>query len=759
MSQVALLIFFSHTSGIVYTTVAPTTLINRHFIVLSAVSINYSPLSETKGREMEKICKISGRRTEMLVNLTQGAEIIYWGNKLTLTPPERCLSLDRPVPFGRLDCDVPLTLFPDSGSGVFSSPALEGHRNGQDWSPVFTIQSVEHDEHSLRLVSHDPVARLCLLTELTIDPLSDIVAVRHTLNNESEEPFTVNRLATTLPLPMRAIECLSFYGRWVNEFQQHRHILMHGGFQQENRRGRTSHEHYPALIIGTKGFDEQHGEVWGAHLAWSGNHRMRVDVKADGRRFLQAEALYYPGEICLQKDERITTPWLYTTYCADGLNGMSHQFHQFVREHILTFPQRRNYQTCRPVHLNTWEGIYFEHDPDYIMCMATEAAKMGVERFIIDDGWFKGRCNDRAALGDWYLDKQKYPDGLQPVIEHVKAMGMEFGIWVEPEMISKDSDLYRQHPDWLMELDGYEQPTGRNQYLIDLQNPDAFAYLLERLDDLLSRYDIAYLKWDMNRETVQPAHHGQACQTRQVQNVYRLMDELKTRHPHIEIESCAAGGGRIDYEILKRVQRFWPSDNNDALKRQEIQSGFSYFFPPEVMGSHIGARHCHATRRVSDIDFRGITALFGHMGIELDPIKESDEEKAGFAKYIALHKQYRNLLHSGITYRIESDDQQAQKIHAVITPDAKHALVMVAQLDMPTYAHSGTLRIPGLIAQTQYRVNVIAHPNNFHNGLVNKQPVWSLAGIVSSGEWLRQVGLAMPILDPTTAILIDISAL
>lgn len=708
---------------------------------------------------MERICKISGQRTEILVNLGQGAEVIYWGNKLTVPHPDRCMSLDRPVPFGRLDCDVPLTLFPDAGSGVFSSPGLEGHRAGNDWSPVFTICSIEHSHHSLQLVSHDPLARLKLLTELSIDPISDIIAVRHTLCNESEEPFTVNKLATTLPLPMRASECLSFYGRWVNEFQQHRHTLEHGGYQQENRRGRTSHEHYPAIITGTQGFGEQHGEVWGIHLAWSGNHRMRVDVKADGRRFLQAEALYHPGEICLAHNECISTPWLYATYSSNGLNDMSQQFHQFVRDHILSFPERRNNQTLRPVHLNTWEGIYFDHDPDYIMRMASEAAKMGIERFIIDDGWFKGRNNDKAALGDWYLDEKKYPAGLEPVIQHVKSQGMEFGLWVEPEMISKDSDLFRLHPEWLMELDGYHQPTGRNQYLLDLQNPDAFAYLLERLDNLLSRYDIAYLKWDMNRETVQPAHHGQACQTRQVHNVYRLIDELKTRHPHIEIESCAAGGGRIDYEILKRVQRFWPSDNNDALKRQEIQRGFSYFYPPEVMGSHIGARHCHATRRVSDIDFRGITALFGHMGIELDPVKESDQEKAGFAKYVALHKQYRHLLHSGITYRIESDDPQAQKIHAVVAQDARQALLMVAQTEMPTYAHSGILRIPGLTTQTHYRVNIIAQPDNFHNGLVNQQPAWTVDGIVLSGEWLSQVGLAMPVLDPTTAILIDISAL
>lgn len=707
---------------------------------------------------MNNIITLSGQQTDLLINLEQGAELIHWGTKLRQPHATQNKALVRAVPYGRLDVDVPLTLFPDAGRGVFSSPALEGHRNGLDWSPVFTLVEVDHQPHALTLISEDKVAKLTLISELAVDPASDVVSVRHTLRNDAKAPFCVNRLATTLPLPASASECLSFYGRWVNEFQQHRHSLQHGGYQQENRRGRTSHEHFPALIAGSQGFDEQHGEVWGAHLAWSGNHRMRVDVKADGRRFLQAEALYYPGEITLAQGETVSTPWLYATYSRCGLNLMSQQFHHFVRSQLLHFPDRHSGHKMRPVHLNTWEGIYFDHDPAYIMQMATAAASMGVERFIIDDGWFKGRNNDKAALGDWYLDEQKYPQGLEPVIAHVLAQGMEFGIWVEPEMINKDSDLYRQHPDWLLALPAYEQPTGRNQYVLDLQNPAVFAYLSERLDALLSRYPISYLKWDMNREVVQPGHHGQAAQHAQVHNFYRLIDELKAKHPQVEIESCAAGGGRIDFEVLKRVQRFWPSDNNDALNRQTIQRGFSYFFPPEVMGSHIGARHCHATRRVSDIHFRGITALFGHMGIELDPVKESDEEKAGFAKYIALHKQYRSLLHSGTTYRIPSEDS-AQVIHGVVATDRSAALLMVAMLDMQTYALGGVLRVPGLDPAAHYRVRVVAHADNFHQGLVSQQPAWTLEGIDLTGEWLGEVGVAMPVLDPSSAMLVEFTML
>lgn len=239
--------------------------------------------------------------------------------------------------------------------------------------------------------------------------------------------------------------------------------------------------------------------MWAVHLGWSGNHRMKCEVKTDGRRYLQAEALWMPGEKALKKDETVYTPWLYASYSPEGLNGMSQQYHRFLRDEIIRFPE----QKPRPVHLNTWEGIYFDHDPNYIMQMVGRAAALGVERFIIDDGWFKGRNDDHAALGDWYLDEQKYPDGLMPVINHVKSLGMEFGIWVEPEMINPDSDLFRRHPDWVLSMPGYTQPTGRHQYVLNLNIPEAFAYIYERCLWLLGEHPVDYVKWDMNRELVQ----------------------------------------------------------------------------------------------------------------------------------------------------------------------------------------------------------------------------------------------------------------
>lgn len=696
------------------------------------------------------LIKLTGKQTQLIIELGEFAEILHWGKKISGDLHNARPSLLRPVPYGRLDKDVAVSLTPELGRGAFGSPALEGHRNGQHWAPVFTISNIKHHHSELTIESVDSIAGLKLTTELLLDE-HDVIKTRQTLTNTAEGIYQVNRLANTLPLPERATELMTYYGRWVHEFQTQRQPLNHGGYQQENRRGRTSHEHYPALVAGSANFDELSGNVWGFHFAWSGNHRLRVDVKADGRRYMQAEVIYFPGEIALNKQESLTTPWLYASYNDSGLNGMSHHFHDHVRKTILT-PAFTN--KPRPIHLNTWEGIYFTHDPDYIMSMATHSAKMGVERFIIDDGWFKGRNDDTAALGDWFLCKDKYPNGLQPIVEHVNKLGMEFGLWFEPEMINKNSDLYREHPDWLLAVDGYEQPTGRHQYVIDLQNQDAFDYLYERLDHFLSTYNIAYIKWDMNREIVQPAHMGQAAAHNQVQRYYQLVDKVRHHHPNVEIESCAAGGGRIDFEVLKRTHRFWASDNNDALERQTIQRGMSYFFPPEVMGCHIGASLCHSTRRRHSMEFRGLTALFGHMGIELDPVTEDQAEKAGYERYIKLHKMLRPLLHTGKTWRIPTDDKSHQ-ILSVVSQDQSEAVVMLAQLAMPTNSLSGYLRVPGLDANSLYRVTVIDKPANY-DYIVNDQPPWTKSGCELTGAWCEEVGLAMPILDAETAMLIKI---
>ena len=702
-------------------------------------------------------CHLTNHDIDIILRTQPYAELCYFGKRLQKITTDAIDMLIPAVPNARIDIDVPFTLCPEEGVGNFSTPGLEGHRNGKDWSPVFVTQKVTKKKNDITIISEDNIAQLRLTSKLILDE-TGVLQCQNSLTNLADEPYQVNRLSVTLPIPERALELMAFSGRWIKEFFPHRTKIQHCGYLQENRRGRTSHEYFPGMVVGTEGFKEQTGEVWGVHLGWSGNHRFQVAVKSNGKRFIQAEALYLAGEVSLAKGETLSTPWLYATYSDEGLNKMSQHFHQFLRKNIIHFASDKP----RPVHLNTWEGIFFDHNPDYIMKMATKAAQMGVERFIIDDGWFGKRDDDYQALGDWYLDKRKYPNGLEPVIEHVKKQGMEFGIWVEPEMISKNSDLYRAHPDWLLELPGYNQPEGRHQYLLDLQNPAVFNYLLERLTWLLGSYDIDYIKWDMNREIVQAGHEGQPAVVGQTNAVYRLMDILQQKYPNVEIESCSSGGGRIDFEVLKRTQRFWASDSNDALDRQIIQRGMSYFFPPEVMGAHIGGKTCHTTYRELDMNLRGLTALFGHMGVELDPVKESTEEQKGFTHYIRLHKQLRSLLHSGNSVRLDVDDSAAMQSYGVVSQDKKEAVFVIAQLALPTYALSGNLRLTGLLADKEYSIEILDLPNHIDpqvNGHAMKSfPKWMTTDTTLSGDWLMNIGLPLPVLDPATAMLIKITA-
>ncbi|MCX8641595.1 MULTISPECIES: alpha-galactosidase [unclassified Gilliamella] len=700
---------------------------------------------------------LGNNNLDIILRTQPYAEICYFGKRLQNLNINSIDMLNPAIPNSRLDIDVPFTLCPEEGLGNFSTPGLEGHRNGKDWSPVFITKEVKKNNNNITIISEDDIAKLRLTSQLILDE-SGVLQCQNSLTNLAEQPYQVNRLSVTLPIPERAQELMAFNGRWIKEFFPHRTKIEHCGYLQENRRGRTSHEYFPGMIVGTSGFKEQTGEVWGIHLGWSGNHRIQVAVKSNGKRFIQAEALYLAGEISLAKGETVSTPWLYATYSDQGLNKMSQHFHQFLRTNIIKFSAHKP----RPVHLNTWEGIFFDHNPDYIMKMATQAAQIGVERFIIDDGWFGHRDDDYQGLGDWYLDERKYPNGLEPVIKHVKDLGMEFGIWVEPEMINKNSNLYRAHPDWLLELQGYQQPEGRHQYVLDLQNPNVFDYLLERLTWLLGSYDIDYIKWDMNREIVQAGHNGHPAIVGQTKAVYRLLDILQKKFPNVEIESCSSGGGRIDYEILKRTQRFWASDSNDALDRQIIQRGMSYFFPPEVIGAHIGGALCHTTYRQIDMNLRGLTALFGHMGVELDPVKESQQEKLSFANYIKLHKQLRSLLHSGNFIRLDVDDNQAMQSYGVVSQDQTEAAFIIAQLILPTYALSGNLRLAGLLPDKDYHIEILDMPNNIDpkvNGHVMKAlPNWMVKSTTLSGDWLMNIGLPLPVLDPATAMLIKITS-
>ncbi|MBE1301485.1 MAG: alpha-galactosidase [Alteromonadaceae bacterium] len=703
-----------------------------------------------------ELLTIKGKHTCMIFSLREGMpELIHWGKHLS-NVQGALLCRDKPVPQGGLDEVPPLTLSGDIGRGLFCPPGLQGHREGLDWSPIFKVTDIQQNEHEVTFMCDEAIAKLQLKISIAIDAKTDVASWETSLTNLSDSPYQLHRLFITLPVPAHMNQLRSFGGRWCQEFKQHDVELEHGAIRIESRHGRTSHQKSPFWQIGQPGFSNCQGEMYGLHLAWSGNHCFNFEVTSDGRYLVQVGELLLPGEKSLTKDETYTTPKLLLSYSDQGTNALSQQFHSYVRSNILQWPSIKP----RPVLLNTWEGIYFDHDPNYIIKMVEASAQLGVERFVLDDGWFRGRNNEDAALGDWQLDEDKYPDGLEPVINAVVKNGMEFGIWVEPEMVNPNSDLYRAHPDWAMHIPGYYTPLGRYQQVLNLQIPEAFDYIFNCLDELLSKYDVSYVKWDMNRQLVQAAHEGKAGTCGQTRAFYRLISALRDKHPDVEIESCASGGGRVDMGVLEYTHRFWTSDCNDALERVSIQNGFSQFFPLELMGAHIGADEAHTTKRRHNSQFRGTVALFGHLGLELDPVKATSEEIYSFKEHVALHKELRPLLHaeSSRFYRLDSVNDESIVAWMVTSDDAQRAVVAYFQTAMQKHSVPPLIPLNYLNNDSVYDVNVLVREQDIGYAM-KREPAWMRQSTQVGGEWLNQKGLQLPVLYPETALLVELNAM
>jgi len=580
--------------------------------------------------------------------------------------------------------------------------------------------------------------------------------------NNSDSPVMLNSFAVTLPIAGQATELGVFAGRWSRELQLQRIEWPYGAWTSENRVGRTSHEHPPYLFAMESTAGEWCGQVWGIHAAWSGNHSMYAEWMPDGRRYVQAGELFHPGEMCVYSGETLSAVDVIGVYSDSGLTAVSRAFHREGRRRLPA-----NAHRVRPVHLNTWEAVYFAHDEERLRRLAEVAATVGVERFVLDDGWFGGRRNDHTGLGDWTVSSAVYPHGLAPLIAHVRELGMEFGIWVEPEMANPDSDLLRAHPEWAATTDGYEPVMGRRQHVVDLTNPAAFDHVLSALDALLAGHDISYVKWDMNRWHVQASGgDGTAITHAQTMALYAMLDELRRRHRDVEFESCASGGGRIDHEILRRSERVWTSDCNDALERQLIQRGASMIIPAEVMGSHVGPSRSHTTGRRLSMALRGVTAMFGHMGIEADVTAMSEDELADLSHVVAVHKRFRVLIHSGDVARFETFELTGGSAlsHGVIATDRSEALVAYVQLTTAQAPVPPTWRILGLDAERDYTVNMVpltraAVPVP---GTAVDQPAWLADSLVGrpqrlSGAFLRDVGLVPPVMWPESAVLVHLS--
>ena len=676
-------------------------------------------------------------------------EIVHWGARLPAGVDVRPLR-DRARANNLLDEDIAeASIFPTVGTGLFRAPALVCHRAGRHWSAAFTDVTVDTGEGAFTIVARDSVAKLRLVLDIALPPDGDVLTMRATLTNAGSTPLTVRDLASgVIRIRPEATELRTYGGRWAHEFSETRVTLPDGALLLENRRGRTSHDRFPLLIATTPGCSEQAGTAWGVHLGWSGNHRIVAERLGDGSLLVIAGEALMPGEVVLPAKESCATPTMYAAWSNAGMGGLSRAFHGYARGHLLPRPA-----TPRPVTLNTWEGTYFAHHEARLTAQATAAAALGVERFVLDDGWMIGRNDDRAGLGDWVPDRGKYPNGLGPLARHVTSLGMQFGLWVEPEMANPDSTALRQHPDAALAVDGRVSRLSRNQLVLDLSRAEVWARVHAALDALLRELPIGYLKWDMNRDLVaagdgedRPAYRAQVLAT------YALMDRLRADHPALEIESCASGGARADWGVLARTHRVWTSDCTDALARLHIQRGAARLLPPEVMGAHVAASPNHQTGRRHTLAFRAAVAMLGHFGVELDPLALTEAERTELVGWIALHKRLRPRLHAGAHVAVDPID--GRTVTGVVAPDGSGAIYLIAQEAVQARPHPAPLRLPGLLQETRYRLRIMPPQTPTAALSVTHRALYG-SGIVVAGATMAHAGLTPPPLRPDTALILE----
>ena len=646
---------------------------------------------------------------------------------------------DHLIPPAGLDHPAAPCLVTNPATGWFGEPGIVLTRNGKVVDPHFTpvTEKSTSDSITFDYVDEELQVTLSIFTQLHD---SGVLAFHASVTNMGDLDLGVHALAITLPVPRHLDELLLHGGRHAMEFVEERIPWKRSVITTSSRRGRTSHQQSPSVMCLEGSTTEGRGEAWGMHLAWSGNFQLTCDAVTADLRTITAQELLAPGEVVLGANETYSTPVLLVAKSRHGLTGVTSTFHQYLRAHAPS--------STRPIIVNTWEAVYFDHDHERLFELARRAARVGAERFVLDDGWFLGRRDDTAGLGDWQVDPEVWPQGLGPLAEFVSSLGMDFGLWFEPEMINPKSNLYREHPDWVLGSPAQHTMTGRNQLVLDLSRREVRDHVFGSIDRLLTDLPIAHVKWDHNRDLVAHGSHHQTL------GYYELLDRLRAKHPTVGFESCASGGGRIDAGIGSRVVRFWTSDSIDALDRLTIQRGALRFIPPDMLGAHIGAPDCHTTGRRHPLAFRALSAMPFWLGIEWDLLSASDHELERLREVVAVYKQFRPLLHTGDTRFGDHPDPLIHQ-HAVIATDRAEALVVIASLGSGPRHEIAPIRLEGLDANTSYRCVIVplGKPRwALHRGL----PRWVEDGVVVTGAQLAEIGLPCPPLLPSSGILVHV---
>jgi alpha-galactosidase len=705
----------------------------------------------------------AGGVTVLIDAAADGVPVIaYWGPALPALDAEQAAALvtaaDPTIGTNNLEPRPRVAVLPEHRTGWTGRPGLSGSYAGVGWSPAFRATSVTLDgtpvagfatggAARLDWRAVDDAGRLELRLILELRP-AGLLRARAEVTNRAAEPYAVDDLVLSFPVPAQATELLDFAGRHNRERVPQRGPFPTGIHLRENRKGRTGADSAYLLHAGSAGFGFGAGEVWAVHTAWSGNHTHYAEQVFTGERLLGGGELLLPGEVRLGTGESYRGPWVYGAYGA-GLDEVARRFHRHLRA------RERPVPADRPVTLNVWEAVYFDHDEARLLDLAERAAAVGVERYVLDDGWFGSRRDDRSGLGDWTVSPDVWPRGLHPLVDRVRGLGMQFGLWFEPEMVNPDSDLARAHPDWIMAARAEWPIESRHQQVLNLGIPAAYEHVRGQILAVLAEYPIDYVKWDHNRDLIEAGTQpdgGRPGVHAQTLAFYRLLDEIRSAHPALEIESCSSGGARVDLGVLERTDRVWVSDNIDPHDRQRMLRWTTQLVPPEYLGSHIASGRSHTTGRQHDLGFRAATAIFGHLGIEWDLARATAAEIAELGDWLAFYREQRDLLLAGDLVRMDGYDDRLL-VHGVVAPDRSCALFAMVTTDSPYPDPAARLRFRGLDADRRYRVRpVTVGPDP--SGLV--PPRWWGAerqGVTLSGAALEHAGVACPRVHPDQVVL------
>lgn len=580
-------------------------------------------------------------------------------------------------------------------------PKLEG-------LPATYVES-DDEAQTLELVLEDTSINTRIVLLYTIYEAFPVIARSVRFECDSDEKITLlSAMSACVDLPDKDYEMIDLAGVWARERHVRRHKLDYGIQSIYSMRGCSSYQFNPFLALARENADEFQGQVYGFSLVYSGNFLAQTEVdNYDTARVLMG---IHPNGFkwTLEKGESFQTPEMVMVYSEAGLNGMSQTFHKLYRTRLARGTWR---DKVRPILINSWEAFYFDFDAPKLLGLADAAADLGMELFVLDDGWFGKRDDSTSSLGDWYPNEEKLKGTLKELAEKINAKGLKFGLWIEPEMTNKDSDLYRAHPDWLLAEQGKRICHSRNQYVLDFSKKEVREYIGDMLENLLAEVPVSYIKWDLNRTFSEVfsngndrEYQGKVCH-KYVLGVYELYERLTSRFPHVLFESCASGGARFDPGMLYYAPQGWTSDDTDAIERLKIQYGTSMVYPVSCMGSHVSASPNYQTNRVTPIETRADVAYFGTFGYELDLLQLGEEDKAEIRRQIAFMKEKRDLIQKGTFYRLKSPFEGNETAWMIVSEDQKKALVGYYRVMQPVNVGFKRLKLKGLKEDTCYKVS------------------------------------------------------